>query len=71
MYSELSPMSSPENVACYEECVTDEPYLPSPLPASSRHGVPRSQASGRISKKGRRIRACGGGGLGICSSGRV
>lgn len=53
MFSDLSPMTSPENVACYEECVTDEPYLPSPLPASSRHDVPRSLSSGRISKKAR------------------
>ena len=49
MYNE-SALLSPEDVACYEECVTDEIYIPSPS-TSSHHGIPKAQSSGRITKR--------------------
>lgn len=54
MYS--GSLASPEDVACYEECITDEIYLPSPpspsSPTSSSRDVPRCNTSGRVTKKG-------------------
>lgn len=49
MYSE-SPLASPEDVACYEECVTDE-AVRSVSPSAPSKDVPRS-SSGRVAKKG-------------------
>lgn len=67
---ECSPVPSPEpeNVACYEECITDEIFIP-PSPTSGsggsanlqsvaatglggQHGIPKSNTSGRITKRG-------------------
>ena len=66
---ECSPVPSPEpeNVACYEECITDEIFIPpSPLSgdavssssseATGLHGIPKSNASGRITKRGIYVR---------------
>jgi len=53
MYS--GSIASPEDVACYEECITDEIYLPSPPSPSasaSPRDVPKSSSSGRVTKRG-------------------
>ena len=65
MSSEESPVASPEDVACYEECVTDEIFIP--LPNSSPHSqtirpshdVPKVNA-GKITKKSeeQKYRSC-------------
>ena len=56
MYQE-SLLPSPEDVACYEECVTDETILPSSpsshiTSVSTSKSIPKSSSSGRITKKG-------------------
>lgn len=62
---ESSPVPSPEpeNVACYEECITDEIFIP-PSPAGDaaseiqpagvghQHGIPKASTSGRVTKRG-------------------
>ena len=55
MYS--GSLASPEDVACYEECITDEIYLPSspsPSASASPRDVPKSSSSGRVTKRGER-----------------
>ena len=56
----------PENVACYEECITDEIFIPPQQPAAADdatrqqsaaghplHGIPKANTSGRIAKRGK------------------
>lgn len=66
---ESSPVPSPEpeNVACYEECITDEIFIPSAAVgeasesstslqlASPQHGIPKVSTSGRVAKRGNKI----------------
>ena len=70
---ESSPVPSPEpeNVACYEECITDEIFIPSPPEVAAaaaageststlqtvglQHGIPKASTSGRITKRGKKI----------------
>lgn len=67
---ESSPVPSPEpeNVACYEECITDEIFIPSAaagepsessaslqLATSPQHGIPKVSTSGRVAKRGNKI----------------
>lgn len=67
---ESSPVPSPEpeNVACYEECITDEIFIPSAaagepsesstslqLGTNPQHGIPKVSTSGRVAKRGNKI----------------
>ena len=65
---ESSPVCSPEpeNVACYEECITDDTFVSAGSPAGAvyagasveptlhqhQHGIPKASTSGRITKRG-------------------
>lgn len=56
MYSE-SPIPSPTDVACYEECATDDTFFAdSPTSAvatcSASKSVPKLGSGGRITKRG-------------------
>ncbi len=46
-----SPLASPEDVACYEECVTDDTFRSS-SPTVSSKDIPKS-SSGKVAKRGK------------------
>ena len=52
-----SPVASPEDVACYEECITDEILIPqrnfsgSSIDETTRHNMSKA-TSGKVTKKG-------------------
>lgn len=63
--SSAAASPEPENVACYEECITDEIFIPSSAgdadggsaslqlgTALQHHGIPKANTSGRIAKRG-------------------